>query len=594
VLISALTCNPPAINANTSTSCAITLSQKVSAAGSVAVSTSNAKLSVPTVVSVPAGSAAVTFTGTVGGVDYSMVTLTAALNGLSQTAQVSIGIVPLASLTCAPGTLTAGASATCSFTLVSAAPAGGETINISSSSAKLSVPSPMAVAVGATSGSFTVTALSGYAGPVTVSAKAGGTKALTATISSAAVPKPGQGNARPGPVTSAPPQLSCSPKLVVAGSTVTCQLQLAAAAVSSATEVALSASHASIHLPSLVQSRPRQSTVSFQAYVDPAAPTQTVTLQATAGEVSVEERLSVQASGKPVLSVPGKQYVAVGKTLAFQVEAASGAGAVTVLAHALPSGARFDSSTGLFEWTPSAPGTERVTFSASDITQTSTTADVAIQAGDGTPVVESLENAASGSREAVCSSGGLATVRGGWLSKGTAADPSGESLQIGGTQVLVNGGPVAVVLASPTAVSFACPEAGVGTTLSVAIQTAAGRSVELTTVMRDSALGVFPMARDARNAGEPAEPGDVLQIAVTGLPVDADPALVTVQLGDVPVQAEWIRSVAGVMGVTQIGITLPGATPVGDSVPFSVQLHLPTGQIATSQTAHAAIEVIRH
>jgi len=102
------------------------------------------------------------------------------------------------------------------------------------------------------------------------------------------------------------------------------------------------------------------------------------------------------------------------------------------------------------------------------------------------------------------------------------------------------------------------------------------------------------MARDARNAGEPAEPGDVLQIAVTGLPVDADPALVTVQLGDVPVQAEWIRSVAGVMGVTQIGITLPGATPVGDSVPFSVQLHLPTGQIATSQTAHAAIEVIRH
>jgi hypothetical protein len=98
-----------------------------------------------------------------------------------------------------------------------------------------------------------------------------------------------------------------------------------------------------------VQNRRGQSSLSFQAYVDPAAPTQTVTLQAAAGEASVEERLSVQASGKPVLSVPGKQYVAVGKTLAFQVEAASGAGAVTVSAHALPPGARFDSSTGLFE-----------------------------------------------------------------------------------------------------------------------------------------------------------------------------------------------------------------------------------------------------
>ena len=39
-----------------------------------------------------------------------MVTVTAALNGLSQTAQVSIGIVPLTSLTCAPSTLTAGTS----------------------------------------------------------------------------------------------------------------------------------------------------------------------------------------------------------------------------------------------------------------------------------------------------------------------------------------------------------------------------------------------------------------------------------------------------------------------------------------------------
>ena len=598
VLVSSLTCNPTAINSNTSTTCTVTLSQKASAATSVAVSTSNSKLSVPTSVNVLAGKSSATFAGTTGGVDYAMVTLTAALNSLSKIAAVSIGIVPLTSLTCTPSHLTAGGSATCNFTLVSAAPAGGETITISSSSAKLSVPSSMAVAAGATSGSFTARALSGYVGPVAVTAQAGGTKAVTATVSSASVPKPGQGNSHPGPVTGVPQRLSCAPKLVVAGSTANCELQLTAAAVGNGSEVALSASDASVHLPPYVQSRRGQSTLSFQAYMDSAAPTRTVILRAIAGDELVEERLTVQTSGKPTLSVPGKQYVTIGSGLSFEVRAASGSGVVTLSAHSLPSGAHFDASTGLFEWTPTESGTARITFSASDITQASASAEVSIQTGDGTPVVESVQNAASGSTEAVCSRGALATLRGGWLSDVT--------------RVIVNEASVPIVQASATAVTFECPEAPAGTGLSIVVQTAAGRSAPVTTVMRDSALGIFTvdgsptgqavarilesgriaMPRDARNAGEPAQPGDMLQISVTGLPTDVDPGLVTVQIGDILVQADWVRPIAGPTGVAQVGVTLPGATPVGDSVLLILGRRLADGRITSSQPVLVAVESV--
>ena len=140
-----------------------------------------------------------------------------------------------------------------------------------------------------------------------------------------------------------------------------------------------------------MHSRRGQPSLSFQTDVDPAAPTQTVALQAAAGEAVIKGRHCVQASETSVLTVPGKQYVTVGSRLTFQVGAASGAGTVMRSAHALPSGAR---STGLFECSPGAPDNERVTFMAIDITQSSTTADVAIQTGDGAPVVESLQNAA--------------------------------------------------------------------------------------------------------------------------------------------------------------------------------------------------------
>ena len=231
-----------------------------------------------------------------------------------------------------------------------------------------------------------------------------------------------------------------------------------------------------------------------------------------------------------------------------------------------------------------------MTFTASDAAGGSASAEVALQAGEGAPLLEGLRNAASGSSEAVCSPGALATAGGGWFGSG-------------GTQVRVNGAPVAVVAASPTAVTFVCPDAAVGTTLQVEVETAQGRSAVLSTLMRDSALGIFQVGilgiapaalpRNPRQEGKPAQPGDQLQITVTGIAADTDPGLVTVQLGDLPVRAEWVRPLEGAAGIVQIGVALPGAMPVGDSVPITVQRRLPDGRVTSSQTVAAAFEAVR-
>jgi uncharacterized protein (TIGR03437 family) len=336
--------------------------------------------------------------------------------------------------------------------------------------------------------------------------------------------------------------------------------------------------------------------------VDPAASTQTVSIQATGADSLAEEHLSVQASGNPVLTVPGKQFATIGSKLSFQVGVVSGSGMVTLSTRSLPPGARFDSPTGVFEWTPDTPGKWSVEFSATDATRASARAEVAIETGDGSPVLENLRNPASGSSESVCSAGSLATARGGWLTQGTSE-----------SRVFVNGASVPVVYASPTEVSFACPSAQVGTTLAVAVETSIGRSATLTTVLRDSALGIFTvdgsgsgqaaasildgarfaMPRNARYEGQPAQPGDVLQIAVTGLPSDTDPSLVTVHFGDLGVSASWVRPAAGSAGITQVGVTLPTATPVGDSVPLTIQQQLFDGRVVASQTVLIGTESLR-
>jgi uncharacterized protein (TIGR03437 family) len=371
-----------------------------------------------------------------------------------------------------------------------------------------------------------------------------------------------------------------------------------------------------VRVPESVRTRPHQSSLSFQAAVDPYASGQTVVVQAAADGSIAEDRISVLAADTPVLKVPGPQFVTFGARLSFRVTAAPDSdGAVALSAVSLPPGARFNAATGIFEWTPgpSQSGSWTTTFSATDSAGRSATARVFLHAGSGAPIIDRLRNAASGSSEAVCSVGSLATVEGGWLSVAIGSDSSGKSLELAGTRVLVNGTLVPVVVVSPTQVTFACPDAPVGSVLSLFVATAAGVSAPVISTMQDSALGVFTMDGSANGqaaaeildgasfAGPrnhhylamPAQAGDWLSVPVTGLPKDTDPDSVAVLLGDVQVQAIRVDTGADAIGLTRIGIAIPSAAPVGDSIPLRVQRRLPDGRIASSQTVSIAVEPTR-
>jgi uncharacterized protein (TIGR03437 family) len=383
---------------------------------------------------------------------------------------------------------------------------------------------------------------------------------------------------------------------VQAGSSANCQLRLTGAGDAS-TETILSATDPSVHVPQVVRGRPKQSIVSFQVIVDAQSSTKLVSIRAAAGDSSTEETIAIQASAGPTLSVPATQFASFGGRLSFRISAASEAGILSLAAANLPRGANFSPTTGEFDWSPdpSQPGVFRVDFSATDAAQRSAHAQTVIRTGSGTPVVDSLENAATGSQEEVCASGSLATVRGGFL----APD----------TRILINGEAARVVLGTPNQVTFACPPGKAGTTLSVAAENSAGRSGVKETVLRASALGVLTVdgsangsaaailgdnqvaaPRSYRLVSQPAQAGDVLRVPVTGLPVNADARLVILQLGDLMVSAESLQQVPAESAISIVGVCIPRSAPLGDAVPIIVHYHLPDGTLASSQTTSIAIE----
>ncbi len=97
------------------------------------------------------------------------------------------GVPRLTRVTCANGSMTGAGTDSCGVTLNSAAPAGGLTINLTSSNAAVSVPAATSVAAGGTSASFmaTVTAVNS-AQSATLGASAGGVSQATALTLNAA------------------------------------------------------------------------------------------------------------------------------------------------------------------------------------------------------------------------------------------------------------------------------------------------------------------------------------------------------------------------------------------------------------------------
>jgi uncharacterized protein (TIGR03437 family) len=125
----------------------------------VTLSDNNSKVTEAGSVTVAAGSSSALFTATVSSVtsDQTAV-ITASAGGVTQTFTLNlVAPVQLSALSCTPGTLEAGQSATCTVTLSKAATSAA-TVALSSSLPLLMVPASVTISVGSASRSFQVSA----------------------------------------------------------------------------------------------------------------------------------------------------------------------------------------------------------------------------------------------------------------------------------------------------------------------------------------------------------------------------------------------------------------------------------------------------
>jgi hypothetical protein len=150
----------------------------------VKLTKSNSPIAIPSTVVVPIHKSSATFTIASQAVSQtSTAVITAALNGGTKQAILTITPVPIASITLAPGTVKGSATTvvTGTVTLATAAPTGGITVTLSSSnSAIAATPATVVVAAGKKTATFKVThkavtakttvQISGAAGGVTKSA----------------------------------------------------------------------------------------------------------------------------------------------------------------------------------------------------------------------------------------------------------------------------------------------------------------------------------------------------------------------------------------------------------------------------------------
>ena len=403
--------------------------------------------------------------------------------------------------------------------------------------------------------------------------------------------------------------LSCRPKTVTAGGQVTCELDVAQ---DGAARIQLASSSSQMRIPAIVATRGNQSRLSFQASVDPVATQQEVVLTATLGGASAKDTIQVIPASAPILTALDRQFARFGTPLSFMIAAVDPSDLpFQLMAGDLPAGAMFDPASGRFEWTPSASqaGAHRITFEAVNSARQSSTVEVTIDVDSGAPVLSSSEQFA-------CSPGAIGGLSGKWFAESgdTFSDPSGNSLNLGGTKVMVNNLNQPVLFVSATRVNFLCPVLEPGAPLSIAVETASAQSEPMISTMqaasptilsldgsgRNQGLiflsGTNDMAveRTPRNHGQPAQPGDEILIWCTGLgqAVDAPTGTFSVKVGGVDAEVESVRAVPGHAGIYTVQARVPAATVFGDAVPVQIQVTGAAGGQSNSNTVTIAVEPV--
>jgi uncharacterized protein (TIGR03437 family) len=275
----------------------------------------------------------------------------------------------------------------------------------------------------------------------------------------------------------------------------------------------------------------------------------------------------------------------------------------------LPAGSLFDPASGLLTWTPSAfqQGAYDLAFTATSPGGDTSTEHFILNVDSGAPVVTRVVNAASRSKDGVCSPGAIASLEGRWLVDGiTAADPTGQSLQLSGTTVSINGEAVPLLYASATRVDFLCPDSVPGAALEIVAQTQQAASQPVQTIARDVTPGIFSvdgsgtgqgtiwhatglglaMLRNYQYQGQPGQASDPVIVYATGI---SRAARISVKLGGMEVVPDSVAPAPGLPGLSRVAFTVPKGA-AGNTVTLSLVVQASDGSLVESTEVSIAIE----
>ena len=294
-VLSSLTCAPSSLNSNQGATCTVLLDKASAGGATVTLSDDSAQLSTPGSVAVGNGANSATFTATAGTITTSQTaTVTANLNGVARTAQVSL-VAPadtpappaasgLSSLSCSPSTVVAGGSSVCVVTL-GAVVSTPSVVGLSSSSDAIALASSVTVPQGADSAQFRVNIpLSAVPQQLVLSASlAAQVQTATITVTAAA------------PGTTAPQlsSLACSPSRLGPGETGACTVYLTANAEANLSP-AVTANSPSLIVPGSLQVLASMKSQSFTVVAAASiSSNQTVEVVVNLNGQSVSTRLTV-------------------------------------------------------------------------------------------------------------------------------------------------------------------------------------------------------------------------------------------------------------------------------------------------------------
>ena len=169
--LTGLGCSPVTIIGSGSVNCTVSLTAPAPSVGfPVALSSSNANLTLPVRITVPGGSKSASFLANSAAVTTNQFALvSASANGVIQSLYIMLAApAQLRSLSCNPVRIPGGTSGICTVTLSQPAPADGAVVALSGGNAALSIPSIVKVAPAATTATFAVSASPGATNQVVV------------------------------------------------------------------------------------------------------------------------------------------------------------------------------------------------------------------------------------------------------------------------------------------------------------------------------------------------------------------------------------------------------------------------------------------